>query len=253
MNTCQLFEQLAEHTWRTMDRTYRNGIVFGEDAITSILLDRICDESPYGIVIEDTRPKESMNGCDFELWVGNSFLGWSRYAIQAKKLNIRTQRYGSLNHMSGGTPQIDILEKYAKANGAFPLYCLYNWSDSVSTSHCSSPTNVEQFGCSVTPSRVIREALAIRGAKSFSKIHAKFQTLPWRCLVCCPQLTNPSKYAPRSGWETRINYHYEELPDSLIKLMERGAPAYFSESDGLFDRRIELLPRYIAVVEISQD
>lgn len=69
MNAIELVELLARSTWATVDRTHRNGIALGEDAITSINLD-VLVTSKVGLLVEDTRIHEAIKGCDFELWVG---------------------------------------------------------------------------------------------------------------------------------------------------------------------------------------
>ncbi len=69
---------------------------------------------------------ESVKGTDWEWWIGNRTHGYLRYAVQAKKLDAKTNRYSSLNHKVGvGSKtlfQHDILEKYAHVNQAIPLY-----------------------------------------------------------------------------------------------------------------------------------
>ena len=50
-------------------------------------------------------------------------------AIQAKKLDLRTDRYSSLTQANSNGPQIELLEDYARLNRAAPLYCLYNHTD----------------------------------------------------------------------------------------------------------------------------
>ena len=123
MSNCGLFKKLSKDTWRILSRAYNNHLTFGEDAITSIILDQIIENSNFSIVISDTRPKENTCGCDFEMWIGGK-KGWYRYAIQAKKLDIGSQTYKSLHHTIGKLkiPQIDVLETYSKKVNAFPLY-----------------------------------------------------------------------------------------------------------------------------------
>ena len=53
----------------------------------------------------------------------------SRFAIQAKKLDLRTDRYSSFTQGNTNGPQIKLLEEYARLNRAAPLYCLYNHTD----------------------------------------------------------------------------------------------------------------------------
>lgn len=183
MQPYELFEVLAEKTWRSIERFSRNSIHLGEDAITSLNLDALASARPAFVFAEDTRSDESTKGCDFEMWIGSDSVGWRRYAVQAKKLQISSGRYTSLAHEVGGTPQIDILESYAAANRALPIYCFYNRSNKAYQWNCSLPNCAEQLGCSVTPLGVARSALAKHGGRNFSFVHAQVETLPWRCLV----------------------------------------------------------------------
>ena len=185
-----LFEKLAFTTWDAIGNAFENRISYGEDAITSINLLALKNASLPNLAIADTRPDESTKGCDFEFWIGNYKSGWLRYAIQAKKISVSTERYDSLNHHVGTIPQIDILEKYARANRAIPLYCLFNFSESPSISSTSCPKYkyIKEFGCSVTPSSTARLSIATRGARNFEWFHSRNETLPWSCLVRCPKL-----------------------------------------------------------------
>ena len=134
----------------------------------------------------------SMWGTDFELWLGSERLGWFRFAIQAKKLDLRTDRYVSLTQSNVNGPQIDLIEQYAQSKRAAPLYCLYNHTDSADElDHwhcCTGPANLKELGCTVTPSSNIREAINQWNGKNVRRIHRRKSTLPWKCLVSCPKV-----------------------------------------------------------------
>lgn len=180
----QLFEQLAATTWDTLESAHRNHFQFGEDAITSVNLHALVNSGSRILAFEDTRAAEAKKGCDFELWVGANQSGWYRYAAQAKKIDVRTRRYGQLKHMVGGQRQIDILNAYAKAVRAMPIYCLYSYASNVLHWNCSAVKRKDkQLGCMVTPSVVIEEAIKRRGGQTFAFLHRQPETLPWRCLM----------------------------------------------------------------------
>ena len=251
MNAVDLLETLARATWRTLDRSHRRRVLFGEDAITSIILN-VLASLPSTIVCEDTRAHEATKGCDFELWVGNDTHGWRRYAIQAKKLTVSSSRYAKLNHVVAGNRQIDILERYAKANRAVPLYCFYNYSNQPHGWNCPLPLDTEQLGCSVAPSAVVRKALSGRGRRSFSWIHKQPATLPWRCLIGCPHLTRASATPLQADWASLQTGRVEKLPASLRRLREaeeRGG--VFADAQDLFNAETNLRPGWIAVIESS--
>ncbi len=166
---------------------------FGEETITDLLMmDLFVQGSKVALFRQTSKPDESMWGTDFELWLGSERLGWFRFAIQAKKLDLRTDRYASLTQSNVNGPQIDLLEQYAKRKRATPLYCLYNHTDGADeVDHwhcCTSPADVKELGCTVTPLSNIASAIDEWGGKNFDSIHKNKSTLPWKCLVSCPKV-----------------------------------------------------------------
>jgi hypothetical protein len=224
----QLFEQLAATTWDTLESAHRNRFQFGEDAITSVNLHAIVNSGATVLAFEDTRAPEEKKGCDFELWVGTNVSGWYRYAAQAKRIDIRTRRYGKLKHAVGGQLQIDILHKYAMAVRAMPIYCLYSYSSNVQYWNCSAVRmEKKQLGCMVTPSVVIEEAVKRRGGQTFAFLHRLPESLPWRCLVHCLNQQPVGagecvrKHLRELGtlrWPSSATYWHRKLPQHIEKL-----------------------------------
>ena len=166
---------------------------FGEETITDLLMmDLYVQGTTLAHFKQTSKPDESMWGTDFELWLGSVRRGWFRFAIQAKKLDLRTDRYASLTQSNSNGPQIDLLERYARLNRAAPLYCLYNHTDGVDEFEhwhcCTEPTDLKELGCTVTPSSNIRTAIDEWAGKNFKSIHRRKSTLPWKCLVSCPMV-----------------------------------------------------------------
>ena len=181
---------------------------FGEETITDLLLmDLHSQGSPLVRFTQTTKPTEAKSGTDFELWLGSEGKGWFRCAVQAKRLDLRTNRYPSLSQSNQHGRQIDLLENYAKANRAASLYCLYNHTDDADGKqhwHCGTgPVDLTQFGCSITPSSNIREAINKRGSRNFKSIHEMTSTLPWRCLVCHPLFWYAFEAMSESTFEVR--------------------------------------------------
>ena len=252
MKPYELFEILSGKTWRSIERFNRNRIHLGEDAITSNNLDALASAGPACVFIEDTRATESTKGCDFELWIGSSYLGWRRYAVQAKKIQVSSSRYGSLTHQVAGTPQIDILDKYAKANKAAAIYCFYNYSLQPYKWNCNLPCEIEQLGCSVTPSSIVRAAIKKHGARNFEHIHSQTETLPWRCLVRCPNFTSKASLS-HSGWPKLDEYLHKELPKSLNLLRTQGGRISFEGQSDLFSSEIPTRPEWIGIIDVSPE
>jgi hypothetical protein len=244
----RLFEKLAYTTWEAIENAYEHRISYGEDAITYINLLALKNASFPNLAIADTRADESTKGCDFEFWVGNYKSGWLRYAIQAKKISVSSERYEALNHKVRSMPQIDILEKYATANKAIPLYCLFNFSKSTSapSTPCPKFKDIKEFGCSIIPSSTARLAISTRGARNFKWFHARKETLPWSCLVRCPDILShwPEKTI---GIKHKDAFH-KELPSTLSRLLNRpDEPVQFIDTN-VFSIDIEYRPRWVGVI-----
>ncbi len=188
-----LWERLGYVRESIKSRGVLGPVRFGEETITDLLMmDLFVQGSTVALFKQTSKPDESMWGTDFELWLGSDRLGWFRFAIQAKKLDLRTDRYASLTQSNVNGPQIDLLEQYAQRKGAAPLYCLYNHTDGADLlDHwhcCTPPANLKELGCSVTPSSNIRKAIGQWKGKNFKSIHRRKGTLPWKCLVSCPKV-----------------------------------------------------------------
>lgn len=252
MTAYELFEKLALVTWRSISLCHSKQIRLGEDAVTSTNLINLAVKGPASIAVEDTRPNESTKGCDFELWIGSDRFGWSRYAVQAKKIDVNSSRYPSLAHMVGGAAQIDILDAYAKANSAAAIYCFYNYSTEKHGWNCNLPRDTEQLGCSVTPSSVVRKAITTRGARSFTAIHSRAETLPWRCLVRCPHLV-PSGAPGHRGWPAPRSFRHERLPEILQVLRRERSSKAILDLGEVVSRDLSLRPEWIAVIDISDE
>lgn len=251
MKPYELFEVLAGKTWRSIDRFSRNRIHLGEDAITSNNLDALASAGPACVFLEDTRAQESTKGCDFELWIGSSYLGWRRYAVQAKKIQVSSSRYASLAHEVAGTPQIDILDAYAKANGALAVYCFYNHSKKSYKWNCNLSSEVEQLGCSVTPSSVVRAAIAKHGSRNFVYLHAQPETLPWRCLVRCPKFISKTA-SVHAGWPSAEGFH-SELPTILQRLRAQRGNISFEDQPELFNSNNRFRPKWIGIIDVTAE
>lgn len=258
-----------------IDRCHVNKIHLGEDTITTFILDSIVSVRSSSFVVEDTRADESTKGCDFELWIGCDLHGWIRYAVQAKKITPSSGRYESIKHFvkSAKKLQIDILDLYSQTNRAFPIYCFYNitippsslmkpWSKTYKW-NCCDTENEYQFGCSVTPLSVVRDAFNRKRnfPKDFKSFHSHPETLPWACLVKCKGLCNSDKTLLSQNssknfpeWDGVTDHIHKKLPEELSRLREQDlAEANFDKLQGLYDPEINLKPSWIGVIDLSRD
>ena len=193
-------EFLATDTWKRLRDIKAfsqrpepfNLVRFGETTITDLAMMHLCrHQVSESLFLQTPQHIERKHGTDFEWWIGSPGVGWFRLAVQAKKLNVREDRYKSFSQQTAkGAQQISVLLKYARENRATPLYCLYNFSHSVvEPLHwhcCQRPFAENELGCSVTPARRIQQAINTPGAKTFDFVHSCRVTLPWQCLASCP-------------------------------------------------------------------
>lgn len=237
MNSVKLFEKLASYTWHRILYSEEFKISQGEETITDLNLLEIAMSQYSGVkVIKAAKYDEKNQGTDWEWWIGNSSIGYLRYAVQAKKIDKKFIHYKSLGHKVESERQIHILEKYARKCGAIPLYCFYNYSKNTDLNpywHCNlppddkKPKQFEQLGCTVTPLENVKEALDQRGKRTFDYLHKFDNTKPWRCLVQCPSLLRFYKNAkkitdtPCLSWGfDNVDAYYENLPDCLSLAIE---------------------------------
>lgn len=272
--------------------SYHSGVDWGsmrlgEEAITNLLLLDLFEQGSRVFHFKQTsRPEESISGVDFELWIGSRIKGWLRFAIQAKKIDVKTKtgRYSSLKHETpSGEQQIDLLENYARVNCAAPLYCLYNHTaDATEPDHwhcCTEPADLKELGCTVTPSRNISKAIDEWGGRNFTSIHKNEGSLPLKCLLCPKRIWDLFDDIPENECMEQAvempdlfnpsSYYHKTLSRALLENLEadieneRGGSRTFLPADAYLDaedamagsnlrnRRGVGRPKAVAVIDID--
>jgi hypothetical protein len=117
---------VCDDVWERLGNSKKFGITQGEETLTDNLLLYLASKKLKTInIIQTPKNVETVKGTDWEWWIGNRDQGYLRYAVQAKKLDLKTGRYTSLNHKVGEGASAEfqhaVLEKYARANQAIPL------------------------------------------------------------------------------------------------------------------------------------
>lgn len=271
------FEDLSEGVWDRLADSLAFNISQGEETITdNLLLDLAKLNHPGLSLIKTPKNLESGKGTDWEWWIGNDHDGWLRYAVQAKKLNLEELRYDTLRHVIPGKPathdlagnlvsaavppafQHDVLDTYATANDAIPLYAFYNhasYSGYKDFWQCPKPLQHKQLGISVTPLSVVQYALATRGERSFERMHEKPQTIPVRCLFHCPRIAsiyhgNTGASVAKFGVDARV-YGRDELPVSDFDVAAPDMPrnhALDAFPARVYNQDIAIYPKRIMMV-----
>lgn len=257
------FEDITRRIWSDINLSNKYGTLYGEETITDSILLELVKQNYVNIKILQT-PKvlEAIKGTDWEWYVGSHTYGWIRYAIQAKKLNPKTNSYGSLNHKvrqsSNVNYQINLLRTFADANGAVPLYNFYNhYPSATETGHwqCSKPFDKELLGWTFTTLTNVETAIKTRGSRTFDKIHQLKYTLPIRCLLTCPYFK--SLYQDQTTIGLTGDFLGESfqkvatLPKQFLNAREIGILEEFPEE--LYSPEIAIYPKRIAMIELPDN
>jgi len=256
-NLPRLFEKAASDTWERLKASLELGISQNETTITDIiLLDLKAAKCPFLHLMKTPQNLERERGTDWEWWIGADSVGWLRYAVQAKKIDLSSLRYDNLPHKIGEkqVDQLEILRSYSSANDALPRYCFYNYANNIQKNqhwHCNLPFDSTQLGCSIATLSTVEKAINTQGGRNFNFIHSEISTLPFRCLVTCPMILSVYAGATRfpAGFEDYENARkFESLPPEIQQGRETGS---FEEWDSNFySNEVRYRPERILVVEL---
>jgi len=241
MSAQNILEKLASLTWHRIDLAKKYNIQFGEETITNLnLLDIYIYKCSEIYTIQTQKIEESKIGTDWEWWIGNNNKGVFRYAIQAKKIDQKHCYKLSYKIKNSGNLQIDLLEQYARANNAKPLYCLYNYLENLVVNnywHCCQNQDEEQLGCTITPSQSVRHILNNPSqTQNFYDIHSIKETLPWRCLLCNQNGKTSSIDEPEG--------FYPLLPDELNNMNN----VWDNFPSNIYNQELGHFPKRIVVI-----
>lgn len=133
--TVELFERLADWAGVSFPPRRKRESRGAEQTLTEHLLLEIKRARLPNVWVRQHPPdplnpkailREDLTALDWEWWIGSPRRKWLRFAVQAKKLDLKSQRYRKLKHLVGTEAQHELLARYAAANDAIPLYCFYN-------------------------------------------------------------------------------------------------------------------------------
>lgn len=239
-----LFEGLARETWDFLLLGSKYACVPSEETITDRhLLQMAAAELSFLKVFKATKNLEGRCGFDWEWWIGGRHSGWIRYAIQAKKINMRTFHYSGIKQTVRGKPQIEILKDFARAQRATPLYCFYNskLEQGRACWHCDEPYDEKQLGCVLVPLEDVEESLRQGGTKYLNVLFLR-RSIPWRCLFRCnrertyfPFHEVPHFWRP----EKPALYVYEQMPKGVGDVL--GSPELYDSALGGYPKRVVTL------------
>jgi hypothetical protein len=199
---CGTFQRQATWTWKCLEQTRGFGGHLGEETLTDLNLLEIRSRHRTEIITKTfTKAKESTEGADWEWWLTGVSGQWLGFRIQAKVIDVRTNRYEQLHYIGpSGVAQARLLCDRALDSSprCIPLYCLYShYSGDLNDLPKSSrfrDHQLETFGCAFV------DAFFIRSNKSCHTFEHLFPLMvPWHTLVCAD--TDSSADLPRRAWD----------------------------------------------------
>lgn len=242
----ELLESLARSTWERLTLGHELNCAQSEETLTDlILLELARARLPYLLIYKATKIEEGQRGFDWEWWVGEDGVGWTRYSIQAKKLNPRSGRYSSLRQKVRGEFQLDVLEDFSNRQHSIPLYIFYNAvseEDAKRCWNCYQPFEARQFGCTVAPLDIVRAAHEARAPKSFVAIHKNKRVIAWRCLLTCEGGHSPFPLFGIGNSAEDLSpmfRYYRSIPREVARLTHSGE--HYSSNLGGVPRRIAII------------
>lgn len=189
---CSSFKTLAENTWSIIDKSKSVYFQLKEETITDFNLLYLKEHHPKEIFIKEfTKYEEGKIGADWEWWFTDNTNNWIGFRIQAKIINISTEKFEHLHYQKKHSIyQNDLLIKQAKADKniiRIPLYCLYFSTRLLTSKTIKSYTSLKFFGCSLLSAYKVR----FMRRKAIDHI-ADIQEfiMPWHKMVC-PSNTTP--------------------------------------------------------------
>ena len=236
-----LFNNIARTTWEWLGEARERKLSFSEETITDIAALQIAGGASNQVkVAKASRLEERRYGIDWMWFIGNPKQGYSRYAVQAKKVTLDTSTNFSyrlrhrVSRIPGSEFQIQRLERFARRARSIPLYCFYNNVDSVLATrywHCrvyaNQPDDIRQMGCTVVPLDAVQEVHKPQHRKDFAAVHRDKRSMPWRCLFhpSCLAAALHSKsddrqgiLADRTSQDDQVSsWRMESLPEFLLQ------------------------------------
>ena len=219
-------------TWNLLRATYNRGLLLREETLTELLLAEVTDRHPLeAVAIPFTPQGETVIGADWEWWLtdGHEWLG---ILVQAKALNIPTQKYRKLNYRPKDSPhrQLEIHIANALHRSLFPLLCFYNYAPQTNFIewNCGSFDRKDALlGCCVADARVVaprarRKAIGFQAISSIS--------FPLLCLIGCFGFARPPSFPSRPTLPQRAHGLLTRLAGMPIAGIPRDIAALASMS-----------------------
>ncbi len=261
MNLCEITSRISRWTWNRLREARNHGFQLGEESITDFLLLKMKKEGKGQIIVESfTRHEEATNGSDWECWIKGTSGQWLGMRIQAKVLNLKSEKYEQLHHSNRHGQQVDLLIEDAKKNGLVPLYCMYsNWNPiayKTKSNCCTSINSVRHYGTALLNPDKVKTHAKTKGNHLRDFIA---DLKPMHCLFCCSGYSSGGLSETALDWlkqngmlpkdvqhtkEETVNHYLKESPTEYVLQLLRG-----EFQNNPFDLADKRLKRIIVIKE----
>lgn len=226
---CNTFKRLALDTWDKIALSRRVNFQLKEETLTDLNMLELKLRHPGQVLTTVfSKPEEGVNGADWEWWFNINGTDWIGFRIQAKILNIYSDRFEHLHYRTASTGDFQSDKLIRRALTAspplIPLYCLYLQTDNPVRIHhwaCRSfaPTK-DLLGCSLLGAFDVRR-LRATNIDHLSDVEQLIK--PWHCLVCCSAFGKGNSINNIDGY-VKSNF---KMDNDLVKDLEITIPASF--------------------------
>jgi len=188
MDLCESFQLLSYHIWDVIADSRVIKYQIQEETFTDIIIFYLKKFHSELQTIGFNKREEGVNGADWEWWFTDGLGKWIGFRVQAKVLDIDSERFGHLYYRKdkASLAQYDKLISEAAADPLYPcipLYAMYLQHATYPEAAVLRPhTSNKHYGCSVVSAYKVRSAKAAR--KSNRLRDWQGDIIPWHELVC---------------------------------------------------------------------
>lgn len=177
---CIEFKRLANGVFNFLKKDRIIGQQTKEETISNLIVRTLkCwkynnPHSKFSIK-EFTKSQESLNGADFEwdwYFVDSSQKKWLGFRLQAKVLNLKTNRFLFLNHSNSKGHQSNLLINSSYNDSRIPFYCFYLHKVGV----------MSLRGCSLSSSDKVKDLLKVSNRPHVDEVLQI--SFPWHMIFC---------------------------------------------------------------------
>lgn len=224
----------SQWAWDKLREAKKCKFQIGEESITDLLVLNFKKWGKGKIVVNTfTRHKEAINGSDWEWWFTGPSGKWLGMRIQAKVLNLISEKYEHLHYSNKNGKQVDLLINDARKNSLIPLYFMYtNWSPG-----CYRPgwkcktyrSSVWHYGASMLNPKVVKKLEKRNKTRLKSVIN---DLRPMHCIFCCSGYLHGDMPNRALGWLEGSGLFFKpdaEMRESDTKYLRDNPPHYVAQ------------------------